>query len=57
VVLPDDPAGTIATGDHVEVNGNRVTVVPPQPRPGAGARDPARGSSGDPGQPPDDAER
>jgi predicted aconitase with swiveling domain len=62
VVLPDDSAGTVATGDHVEVHGNRVTLVRPQPRPGAGARDPGRsgpvrGSSGDPGQPPDEAER
>jgi predicted aconitase with swiveling domain len=62
LVLPDDPAGIIATGDHVEVQGNRITLVRPRPRPGAGGRDPgrsgrARASSGDPGQPPDETQR
>jgi uncharacterized protein len=59
VVLPADHPATIATGDHLEVRGDRVTLV--QPR-AAGERDPGRpgpvrGSSGDPGRPPDEAQR
>jgi len=60
VVLPAGAAGTIATGDHVAVHGNRITLV--QPRPGTDTGAPGRpsrvrGSSADPGRPPDDAQR
>jgi predicted aconitase with swiveling domain len=62
VVLPDGAAATIATGDHLEVHGNRIIVVQPRAHPAAGARDPGRavpvrGPSQDPGRPPDAAQR
>jgi predicted aconitase with swiveling domain len=57
VVLPHAATGTIATGDHVEVQGDRVTLARPQGRPGAGDRDPGRGWPEDPGRPPDEAQR
>jgi predicted aconitase with swiveling domain len=62
VVLRADHPATIATGDQVEVHGNRITVVQPRAHPAAGARDPGRavpvrGSSEDPGRRPDEAER
>jgi 2-haloalkanoic acid dehalogenase type II len=52
VVLPADHPATIATGDHLEVHGDRVTLVRPRAVPAAGERDPGRpgpvpGSSGD----------
>jgi uncharacterized protein len=62
VVLRADHPATIATGDQVEVHGNRITVVQPRAHPAAGARDPGRavpvrGPSEDPGRRPDEAER
>src|SRR5215218_6292002 len=42
VVLRADHPATIATGDQVEVHGNRITVVQPRAHPAAGARDPGR---------------
>jgi len=64
------PAGTIATGDQVEVHGNRIALIECGSGAGAGVRDPGRGgrvpgrardpapdSSGDPGRPPDEAQR
>jgi 2-haloacid dehalogenase len=36
VVLPDAATGTIATGDHVKVQGDRITLTRPRGRPGAG---------------------
>jgi hypothetical protein len=50
VVLPDGAAGAIATGDHVEVHGDRIAVLRPRDRP-----DRARGLPGDPGRQPDEA--
>jgi uncharacterized protein len=52
LVLPDDLADPIATGDQVELHGDRVSVARPtatrsQGRPG-GARDPGRPGSGAP---------
>jgi uncharacterized protein len=62
VVLPDAATGTIATGDQVEVQGDRITLIRSRGRPGVGERDPgrpgpARGWSEDPGRPPDQAQR
>jgi hypothetical protein len=62
VVLPADHPATIATGDHLEVRGDRVTLVQPRAAPAAGERDPGRpgpvrGLSGDPGRPPGEAQR
>ena len=62
VVLPADHPATIATGDHLEVHGDRVTLVQPRAAPATGERDPGRpgpapGSSGNPGRPPDEAQR
>jgi predicted aconitase with swiveling domain len=62
VVLPSDATGTIATGDQVEVQGDRITLTRPRGRPGVGERDPgrpgpARGLSEDPGRPPDEGQR
>ena len=62
VVLPADHPATIATGDHLEVHGYRVTLVQPRAAPAAGERDPGRPgpgrrSSGDPGRPPDEGQR
>jgi predicted aconitase with swiveling domain len=50
VVLPAGAAGTIATGDHVEVHGDRIAVDRPQGRSGQ-----TRGLPGVPGRPPDEA--
>jgi predicted aconitase with swiveling domain len=62
VVLPDAATGTIATGDHVKVQGDRITLTRPRGRPGAGEPDPGRagpvrGWSESPGRPPDEAQR
>ena len=62
VVLPADHPATIATGDHLEVHRDRVTLVQPRAAPTTGERDPGRpgpvrGSSGDAGRPPDKAQR
>jgi predicted aconitase with swiveling domain len=62
VVLPADHPATIATGDHLEVHRDRVTLVQPPGRPGrgrAGSGSPwsGPGSSGNPGRPPDEAQR
>jgi uncharacterized protein len=62
VALPDAPTGTIATGDHVKVQGDRITLTRPRGRPGAGEPDPGRagpvrGWSESPGRPPDEAQR
>jgi uncharacterized protein len=61
VVLPI-ATGTIATGDHLKVQGDRITLTRPRGRPGAGERGPGRagpvrGWSEDPGRPPDEAQR
>jgi predicted aconitase with swiveling domain len=62
VVLPDRFPGAVATGDQVEVQGDRITLIRSRGRPGVGERDPgrpgpARGWSEDPGRPPDQAQR
>jgi uncharacterized protein len=62
VVLPAGTTGTIATGDQVEVHGDRISLLRVGGRRGAEARDQGRpgtvrGSSGDPGRPPDQAQR
>jgi predicted aconitase with swiveling domain len=61
LVLPDDPADPITTGDQVEVHGDRIRVgaAPPHPGP-AGSRDrghagPVHDPSEDPGRPADEA--
>jgi uncharacterized protein len=72
VVLPEGAPATIATGDHLEVHGDRITLTRPRSRVGAEGRDPGRagradrvpGSSGgpaprsseDPGRPPGEAQ-
>jgi predicted aconitase with swiveling domain len=53
LVLLDDLADPIATGDQVELHGDRVTLVQPRAATAAGERDPGRpgpapGSSGNP---------
>jgi predicted aconitase with swiveling domain len=60
VVLPAGTTGAIATGDHVEVHGDRITLLGPRGRQGDDGRDPGRagpvrGSPEDPGRPPDEA--
>ena len=62
VVLPDRFPGAVATGDQVEVQGDRITLIRPRGRPGVEERDPgrpgpARGWFEDPGRPPDEAQR
>jgi len=49
VVLPADHPATIATGDHLEVHGDRVTLVQARAAPAAGERDPGRPGPGRPG--------
>lgn len=70
VVLPGGAPAPIATGDHLEVHGDRITLIRSGSGAGAGARDPGRGgrvpgtsrdpapdSSGDPRRPRDEAQR
>jgi hypothetical protein len=61
VVLPADHPATIATGDHLEVHGDRVTLVQPRAaRPRASGIQVAWSGSRlvrDPGRPPDEAQR
>jgi predicted aconitase with swiveling domain len=63
LVLPDHPAAPIATGDLVEVHGDRiwVTAAQPHPRPDGprdpGHPDPVHDPSEDPGRPADEASR
>ena len=65
VLLPDGTPHTIATGDPLEVHGNRITLLRARGRAGGDTRDPGEAgragripaSPGHPGRPPDEAQR